>query len=265
MADAVTLEKDGRIARVTLNRPDTLNALSEDVVEALVAALTEVDADESVACVVLTGAGRSFSSGGNLREIKALTKDQGMDAVTVERWYRNGIQRIPLTMNTLSVPVVAAVNGHAIGAGCDLATMCDIRIAGEDAQFAESFLRVGLIPGDGGAWFLPRVVGQARAMEMLLTGRRIGAAEAAEWGLVSRAVANDDLIGEATKMAEAVASQPPMALRAAKRLFRSTQNMSLADSLSAAASVQGALQQMEDHHEAIDAILEKRPPIFRGV
>ena len=143
--------------------------------------------------------------------------------------------------------------------------MCDIRIAGEDAQFAESFLRVGLIPGDGGAWFLPRVVGQARAMEMLLTGRRIGAAEAAEWGLVSRAVANDDLIGEATKMAEAVASQPPMALRAAKRLFRSTQNMSLADSLSAAASVQGALQQMEDHHEAINAILEKRRPVFRGV
>ena len=183
----------------------------------------------------------------------------------MERWYRDGIQRIPMTMNAISLPVVAAVNGHAIGAGCDLATMCDIRIGGEDAQFAESFLKVGIIPGDGGAWFLPRVVGQARAMEMLLTGRRIKAAEAAEWGLVSRVVANDDLMAEAMKTAAAVAAQPPVALRAAKRLFRATQNMGLEDSLSAAASAQGMLQQMADHHEAIDAILEKRAPVFKGV
>lgn len=265
MADAVTVERDGRIAVISLNRPDTLNALSEDVVVGLVDALNAVDADEGVSCAVLTGAGRSFSSGGNLREIKALTADQGMDAVAVERWYRDGIQRIPMTMNRVSVPIVAAVNGHAIGAGCDLATMCDIRIAGEDAQFAESFLRVGIIPGDGGAWFLPRVVGQARAMEMLLTGRRIKAPEAVEWGLVSRVVSNDELTAEAMKMAEAVAAQPPVALRAAKRLFRATQNMGLEDSLASAAATQGMLQQMVDHHEAIDAILEKRAPDFKGV
>ena len=265
MTDAVTLERDGRIAVVTLNRPDTLNALSADVVEGLVAAMGEADADDGISCAVLTGAGRAFSSGGNLKEIKALTADQGMDAIAVERWYRDGIQRIPMVMNAISVPVVAAVNGHAIGAGCDLATMCDIRIGGEDAQFAESFLKVGIIPGDGGAWFLPRVVGQARAMEMLLTGRRIKAAEAAEWGLVSRVVANDALIDEAMKMATTVAAQPPVALRAAKRLFRATQNMGLEDSLASAAAAQGMLQQMADHHEAIDAILEKRAPVFEGV
>ncbi|MEL6793481.1 MAG: enoyl-CoA hydratase-related protein [Pseudomonadota bacterium] len=265
MSEAVTTAREGRIAVISLNRPDTLNALSADVVEGLVAAMKAVDADDGVSCVVLTGAGRAFSSGGNLKEIKALTAEQGMDAIAVERWYRDGIQKIPMTMNALSVPVVAAVNGHAIGAGCDLATMCDIRIAGEDAQFAESFLKVGIIPGDGGAWFLPRVVGQARAMEMLLTGRRIKAPEAAEWGLVSRVVPNANLMAEAMKMAEAVAAQPPVALRAAKRLFRATQNMGLADSLAAAAAAQGMLQQMGDHHEAIDAILEKRAPVFKGV
>ncbi|MEO1611820.1 MAG: enoyl-CoA hydratase-related protein, partial [Pseudomonadota bacterium] len=152
MSEAVTTAREGRIAVISLNRPDTLNALSADVVEGLVAAMKAVDADDGVSCVVLTGAGRAFSSGGNLKEIKALTAEQGMDAIAVERWYRDGIQKIPMTMNALSVPVVAAVNGHAIGAGCDLATMCDIRIAGEDAQFAESFLKVGIIPGDGGAW-----------------------------------------------------------------------------------------------------------------
>ncbi|MEL7466214.1 MAG: enoyl-CoA hydratase-related protein [Pseudomonadota bacterium] len=265
MSETVTTSREGRIAVVSLNRPDTLNALSADVVEGLVAAMKAADADDGVSCVVLTGAGRAFSSGGNLKEIKALTAEQGMDAIAVERWYRDGIQKIPMTMNALSVPVVAAVNGHAIGAGCDLAAMCDIRIAGEDAQFAESFLKVGIIPGDGGAWFLPRVVGQARAMEMLLTGRRVKAPEAAEWGLVSRVVPNDDLMAEAMKMAEAVAAQPPVALRAAKRLFRATQNMGLADSLAAAAAAQGMLQQMGDHHEAIDAILEKRAPDFKGV
>ncbi len=159
---------------------------------------------------------------------------------------------------------MAAVNGHAIGAGCDLATMADIRIAGEDAQFAESFLKVGIIPGDGGAWFLPKVIGQARAAEMLFTGRRVKAAEALDWGLVSRVVPNDRLMEVAMEIAREVAGHPPAALRKAKALFRATQNMGLADSLAAAASAQGVLQQTEDHIEAIDAILEKRPPRFTG-
>ncbi len=264
MTDAVVTAREGRVAIITLNRPETRNALDEEVVAALVAALEAADADPEVSCAVLAGAGKGFCSGGNLPEIKALTRERGMDAAAVAQWYRDGIHRIPLTMNRITVPVVAAVQGHAIGAGCDLATMCDIRIAAEDAEFAESFLRVGLIPGDGGAWFLPRVVGEARAREMLFTGRRIGAAEAADWGLVSRVVANDALLGEARKIARTVAAQPPVALRRAKTLFRETQGAGLAESLEAAAVLQGELQQMADHHEAIDAILERRAPVYAG-
>ena len=264
MTDAVVTAREGRVATITLNRPGTRNALDEEVVEALVDALLAVDADEGVSCAILAGAGKGFCSGGNLPEIKALTAERGMDADAVADWYRNGIQKIPLTMNRITVPMVAAVQGHAIGAGCDLATMCDVRIAAEDAEFAESFLRVGLIPGDGGAWFLPRVVGPARAREMLFTGCRIGAAEAAEWGLVSRVVPNEALLDEARKVAAAIAAQPPVALRRAKALMRETDGAPLDASLEAAAVTQGALQQMADHHEAIDAILEKRPPVFTG-
>ncbi len=264
MTDAVLTERDGRIAVITLNRPETRNALATEVVDGLVAALDDAEADPGISCVVLTGAGKSFSSGGNLHEIKALTQDKKLNPVELEAWYRNGIQRIPMAMNRISVPVVAAVNGHAIGAGCDLATMADIRIAAEDAVFAESFLRVGIIPGDGGAWFLPRVIGFARASEMLLTSRRVAAAEAAEWGLVSRVVPAANLMDTAREIAGEIASQPPVALRKAKALIRATQGMSLDDGLAAAAVAQGVLQQMDDHHEAIDAILEKREPVFRG-
>lgn len=264
MTDSVLLERNERIATITLNRPDTRNALSADVVEGLVDALNTCQADSSVSCIVLTGNGKSFSSGGNLHEIKALTAEQKMDPAALEEWYRNGIQRIPMTMNAIDVPVVAAVNGHAIGAGCDLAAMCDMRVASEDAVFAESFLRVGIIPGDGGAWFLPRVIGQARANEMLYTAEGIPAGKALSWGLVSEVVPHDALLDTAKAIAAKVVANPPLAIRRAKRIMRASADMSLADSLGMAATAQGILQQHDDHREAIDAILEKRKPSFQG-
>ena len=156
MSDVALYEKNDRIVTITLNKPETRNALSKDLCEALVDAINKADADPGVSCVVLAANGKSFSSGGNLHEIKAMTAEQNMTPLEIENWYKTGIQRIPLSFSQISVPVIAAVNGHAIGAGNDLTTMCDIRIAGEDAIFAESFLRVGIIPGDGGAWLLPR-------------------------------------------------------------------------------------------------------------
>jgi enoyl-CoA hydratase/carnithine racemase len=186
MSKSVLYEQDKRIVTITLNRPDTRNALSEDIIDGLINALKKADEDKNVGCIVLTGAGKSFSSGGNLQEIKNMTTKDNMSLTELEDWYRFGIQKIPLTMNSIDVPVIAAVNGHAIGAGNDLCTMCDIRIAAEDAKFSESFLRIGIIPGDGGSWFLPKIIGLARANEMILTCDVLNADKALDWGLVSK-------------------------------------------------------------------------------
>lgn len=264
MSAAVEYQQTGRVVGLRLNRPDTRNALSADVVDALVEGLQRANADSDVSCVVISGAGKGFSSGGNLAEIKAMTAEQKMSEEQIVAWYENGIQRIPITMEAIDVVTVAAVHGHAIGAGCDLATMCDLRLAGESAMFAESFLRVGIIPGDGGAWFLPRVIGMARAREMLFTAAGIDAAKACEWGLVREVVPDADLQQTAMDLAAEVASLPPLALRQAKQLIRDSASQTLAQSLGVAARMQAKLQLLDDHHEAIDAIMQKRKPSFQG-
>ena len=264
MSKSVLYEQDDRIVKITLNRPDTRNALSGDIIEGLVEYIQKADKDKNVGCVILTGAGKSFSSGGNLQEIKDMTTKDQMTQAQLEDWYRFGIQKIPLTMNSIDVPVVAAVNGHAIGAGNDLCTMCDIRIAGEDAKFSESFLRIGIIPGDGGSWFLPKIIGLARANEMILTCDVLDANKALDWGLVSKVVPNENLIVEAQQLAKKIASQPPEASRRAKRLLRMSQNVPLQDALEMAASQQSMLQQLDDHREAIEALLEKRKPNYKN-
>ena len=264
MSKSVLYEQDDRIVKITLNRPDTRNALSGDIIEGLVEYIQKADKDKNVGCVILTGAGKSFSSGGNLQEIKDMTTKDQMTQAQLEDWYRFGIQKIPLTMNSIDVPVVAAVNGHAIGAGNDLCTMCDIRIAGEDAKFSESFLRIGIIPGDGGSWFLPKIIGLARANEMILTCDVLDANKALDWGLVSKVVPNENLMVEAEQLANKIAAQPPEASRRAKRLLRMSQIGPLQDALEMAASQQSMLQQLDDHREAIDALLEKRKPNYKN-
>lgn len=266
MADeaAILYEVEGRVATITLNRPDTRNALADDVVAALVTALERADADPDISCAILTGAGDSFCSGGNIKQIKAMTAEKKLSPLQIEQWYRDNIQRIPRVMERLSLPVIAAVNGHAIGAGCDLASMCDIRICADNAQFAESFLRVGIIPGDGGAWLLPRIIGMARASQMLLTGEFIDAAKAERYGLVSEVVPVAELMARARILADQVVQFPPFAIRKAKRLLKDAQEIGLDEHLDQAAIWQGVLQQMDDHREAIDAILEKRPARFTG-
>ena len=264
MSKSVLYEQDDRIVKITLNRPDTRNALSGDIIEGLVEYLQKADKDKNVGCVILTGAGKSFSSGGNLQEIKDMTTKNQMTQAQLEDWYRFGIQKIPLTMNTIDVPVVAAVNGHAIGAGNDLCTMCDVRIASEDAKFSESFLRIGIIPGDGGSWFLPKIIGLARANEMILTCDVLDANKALDWGLVSKVVPNENLIVEAQQLAKKSADQPPEASRRAKRLLKMSQNVPLQDALEMAASQQSMLQQLDDHREAIDALLEKSKPNYKN-
>ncbi len=261
---SVLYEQQGRIVTLTLNRPDTRNALSADVVEGLVSGLEAAHKDKSVSCVIIAGAGKGFSSGGNLQEIRAMTTTDQLSAGEIEAWYRDGIQRIPMTLQAVDVVTIAAVHGHAVGAGCDLAAMCDLRLAADDASFAESFLRVGLIPGDGGAWFLPRVIGLARAKEMLLTAQPVDASTAKDWGLVMDVVPRDGLISAAVDRARAIAALPPNALRLAKQLLRTIETDTLDESLARAAKAQAVLQLQPDHLEAIDSILEKRKPSFTG-
>jgi enoyl-CoA hydratase/carnithine racemase len=180
------------------------------------------------------------------------------------RNYRNGIQRLPTLFQSLEVPVIAAVNGPAIGAGCDLTCMCDIRIASENAKFAESFVKIGIVPGDGGAWLLQRVIGFSKAMELTLTGRMIDSREALACGLVSQVVPADELLPTARQIARQIADNPPHAVRMAKRLMRQAQEASLSSILEASAAMQALAHATRDHEEAIAAFVEKRAPVFSG-
>ena len=264
MTDAVRYEQDGRVVVLTLNQPETRNAISPEMVQGIEDACTRVNKDMSVSCVVITGAGKSFSSGGNVKEMRDRAGLFAGSPVEARRGYQHGIQRIPMAMNAIEVPTIAAVNGHAVGAGCDLTLMCDIRIAAEDAEFAESFLRVGLISGDGGGWFLPRVIGLSRAYEMTFTCEFVKAQKALEWGMVSRVVPAARLMDEALTLARTIAAQPPHSLRLSKKLIREGLTSSLSGHLEMAAGMQAQVQHTEDLREALDAFFEKRKPVFKG-
>ena len=265
MNNAVAIERSDAIAVLTLNRPDTRNALSGDVIEELCDFLGKANQDSSLGCIVLTGAGKDFSSGGNVKEMR----DGGnpmFDGTPfqMQEGYRNQIQRLPRLFATLDVPVIAAINGNAIGAGLDLATMCDIRVAAETARFAESFLRVGLISGDGGAWYLPRAIGYAKAIELALTCRALDADEAREWGLVTHVTKPASLVSKAMELAGNITEFAPMSVRLNKRLLRQSPTIPLDAALDMAASFQAIIQHTEDQKEAVTALLEKRSAEYAG-
>jgi enoyl-CoA hydratase/carnithine racemase len=263
MTEAVRYEQEDGVVTLTLNDPDTRNALSPDIIDALLRHAEHINADLGVGCVILTGAGKSFCSGGNLKKIGERAAGAPTPA-EVRLGYRHGVQRLPMALYNLEAPLIAAVNGAAVGVGCDLAAMCDIRLAGASARFAESFLRVGLVSGDGGAWFLPRAVGLSKAYEMTFTGDFVDAAQALAIGLVSNVVEDERLLDEARAMAQRIASQPRHALRLSKRLMRDSQRIDLAASLEMAASMQALAQHTSDHQEAMAALAEKRPPRYTG-
>lgn len=236
----------------TINAPDVGNAITGiDFVDAFEAAVDAANADTTVGAIVLTAAGTIFSAGGNVKEMADRTGMFGVDERAQRRAYVGGIQRIPRALARLEVPIICAVNGAAVGAGCDLTLMCDIRIASERASFAESFVQVGLIPGDGGTWFLPRAVGYERAAEMTFTGDRIDAATAHSWGMVSRVVDHDDLLTAATELAGRIAQNPPEALRMAKRLLQESRTSPLESVLGMAAAMQPLAHLSPEHSERI--------------
>ena len=266
MSEAVLYEIDGDgIVTLTLNRPDLRNPISDpEMIAALLAAVERLENDPAARVAILTGAGNGFSSGGNIQEMKPGGNLNTGTPVATRSAYKRGIQRLPLAFAALDVPVIAAVNGPAIGAGCDLTCMCDLRIAGESARFAESFVKLGLIAGDGGAWLLPRVVGWSKAAEMALTGDMIDAAEALACGLVSQVVPNEQLMDTARALARRIAANPPHAVRMTKRLLWEGRRSDLGSLLEMAAAMQAAAHTTADHGEAVEAFLAKRAPVFRG-
>lgn len=266
MSEFVRIERRGRIAILTFNHPDTMNAIADhEDCRDLVDALESLNDDETISVGILTGAGRAFSAGGNLQSMKDRTGiGPQTSSLGTRNNYRRGIQRISRAFYDSEVPLIAAVNGFAIGLGNDLACFCDIRIAADDAKFSAGFIKMGLIPGDGGAWALPRAIGYARAAEMLFTGDTVDARQALEMGLVSRVVPAATLMDEALALASRIAANPPRSLRVAKRLLIDAQAMRLHEVLEMSAALQALVHETPDHHEAVDAFLDRRPPNFTG-
>lgn len=263
MSDPILCELQGHVALLTLNRPDTRNALSGEAMFAAFELLFErLNKDLSIRVAILTGAGSAFCSGGNVAEMRDRSGIFGGSPVQIGENYRLGIQRIPRAFQLLQVPIIAAVNGAAIGAGNDLACMCDIRIASSTARFAESFVKLGIVPGDGGCWLLPRVVGISRASELALTGETIDAQEALRIGLVSRVVAPEVLMVEALNLAHRIATNPPQVLRWTKQLLQQARMGSLDEALDTAGRLQGQAHHTADHTEAVAAFFDKRTPVF---
>ena len=264
MSTFLQSSRDGGVLTLTMNQPETRNALTGNTaVQELVDACAAITLDAGIRCVILTGAGPVFSSGGNVKDMRRFF-EQDISPELIREEYRNGIQRIPRALYNLDVPVIAAVNGAAIGAGLDLACMCDIRIASDRATFAESFVKVGIVPGDGGAWLLPRVVGMSKASEMAFTGESINAAEALACGLASRVVTPEALLVEAQKLAAKIAANPGGVLRMTKRLLREGQRSTLESLLELSAGYQAIAHKTPDHQEAVMAFLQKRKPVFAG-
>jgi enoyl-CoA hydratase/carnithine racemase len=256
------------VATITLNRPERLNALSPDLIAGLAEYLDRAWTDDGVRVVILTGAGRGFCSGQDLSAGRSIAeRDDPPDrapSVADRRHNLRGIQRVGRAVQQLDKPYIAAVNGPAAGAGMDLASMTDIRFAARDAKFTQAYSRNAIIPGNGGCYFLPRIVGMAKALELLWTSRTVSADEALAMGYVSRVVETDTLVAETRAFARELAEGPPVALQYMKKLAYKSQDVDLDTALNMAQWLQTIATSTEDAREGPRAFREKRPARFTG-
>ncbi len=261
----ILLEIDQGIATLILNRPDIRNAITgKQIIAEIETACKQINEDMGIKVLIITGADPAFSSGGNVKDMAAKKGIfHGTPAQVMENC-RRSIARIPLAIRGVEVPTIAAVNGPAIGAGLDLALMCDMRIASPKAEFGETFINLGLIPGDGGAYFLPRVVGMAEACELTFTGDIIDAETALEMKLVNYVVDHDRLMPKVREIASKIASKSPVALRMAKRLLYMGQDVTLPHLLEQSTAFQALCLRSDDHQEVLASMFEKRKPKFTG-
>lgn len=269
MANALLrIERDGDIALLTFQDPERLNAMTEAMGHALHAAVGEIRGDETLRAAVLTGAGRAFSAGGDLAMIeskaRAAAASPGGAVREANRSFMERFYRLYLSVRELPFPTVASIHGPAIGAGLCVALACDLRVAARDAKLGLNFVRLGIHPGMGASWTLPRLVGPARAAELLFTGRTLDGAEAAEIGLVNRAVAREEVLPEALALAREIAGSAPLAVRGTKQALAQTLDTTLDAQLGFEAEQQSHNYETRDLREGIDATREKRAPRFEG-
>lgn len=257
------VEKKNYSLWITLNRPDASNAYSTGMVKALVEVLKAADVDNDIRVIIITGAGKNFCAGGDIKAMRGKTGMFSGESNELREAYQSGIQQIPLTISQLKTPLIAMVNGAAIGAGCDLSAMCDLRLASTEAVFAETFAKVGLVPGDGGAFFLTRLIGFSKAMEMFLTCKTITAQEAYEIGLVSKVVNPGELREKTQELADHLSSLPPIALQMTKKAVIHSYQNDLTSHLELMAAYQGITQRSSDHFSALEGLIEKKKPTFK--
>lgn len=251
----ILLERRGRVGLVTLNRPEALNALDKATMEQLVSAVTAMDADPGVGAVVITGSGKAFAAGADIKEMAA----QGYMDMYAADWFRGWED-----FTRLRIPIIAAVSGFALGGGCELAMMCDLIIAGDNAQFGQPEINLGVLPGMGGSQRLTRAVGKAKAMDLILTGRFIGADEAERSGLVSRVVPAADVVEEALKAAGVIASKSKPVAMLAKEAVNAAYETGLAQGVLFERRIFHSLFASEDQKEGMSAFTEKRQPQFNN-
>lgn len=253
--ETILVETRGRVGWITLNRPEALNALNSQTMHDVVIAAEQFDADEEIGVIVLTGAGRAFAAGADIKEMEDRTGLEMRMGNYFAGWGR---------LVAVRKPIIAAVNGFALGGGCELAMMCDIILAADTAKFGQPEINLGVVPGMGGSQRLARAIGAYKAAELILTGRLIGAEEADRAGLVSRVVAADDLIDEAQKMADTIASKSLPSVIAAKELIRTSLESPLAEGLRHEFALFTALFDTQDQKEGMAAFREKRQPKFEN-
>lgn len=264
--EQIIYDKGDGIATITLNRPERMNAFTPIMIDEWYTVLQDAHKDRDVRVVIVTGSGRGFCAGADVIGRGPLENlmDRGRTHVENLNFLRDGVQRIPRLVALMDKPYIAAVNGAAVGAGMDMASMCDIRFASDDARFGMTYVRMGIIPGDGGAYYLPRIVGMARALDLLWTGRIIDANEALAIGYVSAVVPADDLMAHAKDYAAKLVKGPAVSIQQAKRLAYRSQELSLDAALDLAQQAMFVCQSTEDAREGPRSFAEKREPEFKG-
>ncbi|PWA07789.1 enoyl-CoA hydratase [Pueribacillus theae] len=259
MGSTILKEVKDHIQIIILNRPEKKNAFNREMIEAWVKSLQEAQEDDNVHVVVVTGAGDAFCSGG---DVGGMTPNQTPLDNKNKLW--KNIHRVPLTLKTMDKPVIAAINGPAVGAGLDMALMADIRFMVDSTKVSEGYVKVGLVPGDGGAYFLPKIVGEAKAYELLWTGKFISADEALRLGLVNHVYPQEEFMEKTLEFAKQIAYGPQIAMRMMKRAVQQSRNMELEHALDLISSHYAIIKETEDHKEGVSAFLNKRKPNFKG-